>query len=95
LAPFATGLLSYLVPYSITTHPQIYWLPACHTTFLSLCLTLLFFYYLPTFYYLSFWWWAGLFLFCQFSDDVHSWSGDHPYYDLARFGDDKLWIINK
>jgi hypothetical protein len=24
LAPFATGLLSYLVPYSITTHPQIY-----------------------------------------------------------------------
>ncbi len=62
------------------------------TTYLSLCQTLCFFFLLPT--YLLFTIShsdddePGLFLFCQFcdDDDVHSWSGDHPYYDLARFG---------
>lgn len=44
-----------LYPTQFTTHPQIYLLPACHTTFLSLCLTHCFFStYLLTFYYLSF-----------------------------------------
>lgn len=66
-----------LYPTLFTTHPQIYLLPACHTTYLSLCLTLRFFFLLPT--YLLFTIShsdddePGLFLFCQFcDDDVHS-----------------------
>jgi hypothetical protein len=44
-----------LYPTLFTTHPQIYLLPACHTTFLSLCLTLFvfFFFLLPTYFLLT------------------------------------------